>query len=187
MHNTESYRSCMNTIRSRRHRKNTTWIKKRIWRHSLIEKPYRKMASRYHRTPTQRWRSRERNSRGRLLFLQNLKSIVNIFSFREDIDVEEVSITERRLTDAHNTLTLLIDSVSDIKSELTTTGRSHCNLLGHLHELRESVREISQYCITLNNVHSQNQESDDCLGPVSFSAPISWPPVLTPGTQTWHD
>ena len=22
---------------------------------------------------------------------------------------------------------------------------------------------------------------DDCLGPVSFSAPISWPPALTPG------
>ena len=106
---------------------------------------------------------------------------MNIFSPPEDIDVEELSITEGRLTDAHNTLTLLIDSVSDIESEFTTTGRSHCNLLGHLHGLRESVREISQYCITLNNVHSQNQESDDCLGPVSFSAPISWPPVLTPG------
>ena len=105
---------------------------------------------------------------------------MNIFPSPEDVDVEEVSIIEGRLTDAHNTLTLLIDSVSDIESEFTTTGRSHCNLLGHLHELRESVREISQYCITLNNVHSQNQESDDCLGPVSFSAPISWPPVLTP-------
>ena len=112
------------------------------------------------------------------LFLQNLKGVVNIFSSPQDIDPERVYILEGRFTDAYNTLTFLIESLSDFITTYTY------QMLQPLIELRELIEELSLLCRRLNDAHlssMQDHEGGTGSGPVSFSAPTLNPPVSVKG------
>ena len=112
------------------------------------------------------------------LFLQNLKGVVNIFSSPQDIDPEMVYILEGRFTDAYNTLTFLIDSLSDFITAYIY------QMLQPSIELRELIEELSLLCRRLNDAHLssiQDREGGTGSGPVSFSAPTLNPPVSVKG------
>ena len=124
------------------------------------------MAAREHRS--RRVVLRDRNIRGFALFLQNLKSVLNLFASEQVLTAEIVSESRHRLLDASVTLTFLM---SDITNGVgNATGISSVVLQDPVQNLKHSLTQLIALLASLIESHD-NADFHDALD-ISYSAPM---------------
>ena len=124
------------------------------------------MAAREHRS--RRVVLRERNIRGFALFLQNLKSVLNLLASEQVLTAEILSESRHRLLDATGTLTFLM---SDITNGVgNATGISSVVLQDPVQNLKHSLTQLIALLASLIESHD-NADFYDALD-LSYSAPM---------------
>ena len=111
---------------------------------------------------------RERNIRGFALFLQNLKSVLNLLASEQVLTAEILSESRHRLLDASGTLTFLI---SDITNGVgNATGISSVVLQDPVQNLKHSLTQPFALLASLIESYD-NADFYDALD-ISYSAPM---------------
>ena len=96
--------------------------------------------------------TRERNQRGFIPFLRNLKSVISLFRSVPDLELGLNSFEESRsrLVDARGTLTLIIDDISFGRESVSSQcyGASSEQIRALLISLKNSVNEMIELIMT---------------------------------------